>query len=78
MSDCQKYFDRVKGHLRNVMASLPPAPQRMWHSVLGSCHSTQHTKMSSWLHYALLGTKIISLPYAMECIYFYILLYAPL
>lgn len=78
MSDCQKYFYRVKGHLWNVMASLPPSPQRMWHWVLGSCHCTQHTKMSSWLHCALLSTKIISLPCVLECIYFYILLYAPI
>lgn len=75
MSDCQKYFYRVKGHLWNAMPSLPPSPQRMWHWVLGSCHCTQHTKMSSWLHCALLGTKIISLPYVLECIYFYIPLY---
>lgn len=52
-SDCQKYFYRVKGHLWNVMASLPPAPWRMWHWLLDSCHCPQHSKVSSWLHHTL-------------------------
>lgn len=34
-------------------------------------------KWVHWLHCALLSTKIISLPCVLECIYFYILLYAP-
>lgn len=72
-SDCQKYFYRVKGHLWNAMASLPPAPPRMWHWILGSCHCPQHTKVSSWPHRTLQSIYIISSPHISKCIDFHVL-----
>lgn len=72
-SDCQKYFYCVKGHLWNVMASLPPAPERLWHLVLGSCHCTQHTEVSSWPHHTLLSIEAISSSSISKCIYFHVL-----
>lgn len=73
-SDCQKYFYCVKGHLWNVMASLPPAPERLWHFVLGSCHSTQHTEVSSWPHCTLQSIEIISSSYISKCIFMFFLI----